>query len=358
MGDLCNTDAFQRLLSDLRQASESRSDVAFPADSLRKVQDAGGLRWNLPEDFGGLGLDSVSMLTVYRRLASACLATTFILTQRNAACARILSSDNESLKRRLLPELATGQLFATVGISHLTTSRQHLSRPAVAVSSQGDTHWLFRGTVPWVTAGSEAQLIVTGGVLDDGRQILAAVPTDRDGVHVRKPAQLMALTETATGAVELADVSVARDEVLHGPAERILTQGAGGGAGSLGTSAVAIGAAEGSLQQFAEEAVRRPQLREYLDPLQAEAEALVHQFDQTASAADPAPAEVERLRQQANSLVMRSAQAWLAATKGAGFMSGHPAERAVRESMFFLVWSCPQSVLEANLRELACTIAD
>lgn len=30
------------------------------------------------------------------------------------------------------------------------------------------------------------------------------------------------------------------------------------------------------------------------------------------------------------------------------------AERAVRESMFFLVWSCLQLVLEGNLRELSC----
>ena len=61
----------------------------------------------------------------------------------------------------------------------------------------------------------------------------------------------------------------------------------------------------------------------------------------------------ESLRQRSNSLVLRAAQAYLAASKGAGFTASHAASRAVRESMFFLVWSCPQAVIEANLREFA-----
>ena len=55
----------------------------------------------------------------------------------------------------------------------------------------------------------------------------------------------------------------------------------------------------------------------------------------------------------ADSLVLRATQAALGAAKGAGFVSGHSAGRWCREALFFLVWSCPQSVLSANLCELA-----
>jgi hypothetical protein len=61
----------------------------------------------------------------------------------------------------------------------------------------------------------------------------------------------------------------------------------------------------------------------------------------------------DELRQRANSLVLRSTQAALAAAKGAGYVVGHPAGRWCREALFFLVWSCPQPVLSANLCELA-----
>ena len=63
---------------------------------------------------------------------------------------------------------------------------------------------------------------------------------------------------------------------------------------------------------------------------------------------------MESIRQRANSLVIRAAQASLGAAKGAGFVHGHPAERAVREAMFFLVWSCPQPVVESTLKALMC----
>ena len=61
----------------------------------------------------------------------------------------------------------------------------------------------------------------------------------------------------------------------------------------------------------------------------------------------------DALRTAANSLVVRAAQAALTATKGAGFIAGHPAERGIRESMLFLVWSCPHQVASAMICELA-----
>ena len=59
----------------------------------------------------------------------------------------------------------------------------------------------------------------------------------------------------------------------------------------------------------------------------------------TAAASGIEPADRDRLRADSNSLVVRAAQAALTATKGAGYVTGHPVERLVRESLFFLVWS-------------------
>lgn len=61
----------------------------------------------------------------------------------------------------------------------------------------------------------------------------------------------------------------------------------------------------------------------------------------------------EQLRTDANSLVLRATQAALVSAKGAGYVKGHPVGRWCQEALFFLVWSCPQSVLDANLCELA-----
>ena len=86
---------------------------------------------------------------------------------------------------------------------------------------------------------------------------------------------------------------------------------------------------------------------------QAEAGWRRHGSSGGSSGGEP-PVSAAMLRQRANSLVLRVTQAQLAASKGAGYVSGHPAERAVREALFFLVWSCPQPVVAAALREFAC----
>ncbi len=297
------------------------------------------------------------MLYAYEKLASACLTTTFVLTQRNAACQRIANSDNHEIKAELLPPLCAGESFATVGISHLTTSRQHLTKPAVsAVETQSE--FVLNGTVPWVTGAPAAEHLVSGGTLADGRQVLLAVPATLKGVEVKPPMQLLALSASQTATVAFTEVHVPRRYLLAGPVEHVMRIG-GGGAGSLTTSALAVGVTRGILTRLSHEAERRPELIPICEALQAECKEASEDLYPAATGTKTSSGSVptsELVRQEANSLVLRAAQAYLAASKGAGFVSGHPAERAVREAMFFLVWSCPQPVVSAALREFACVI--
>lgn len=358
MSLIVSHDAFQTLVRTLSEFPAPDSPESWPKAQLELLAEAGGNRWNIPCEFGGDGADDAEMLEVYRELAVGSLLTSFILTQRNAACHRIETTANVTAKSRLLPALCSGELFATVGISHLTTSRQHLSAPQVVVVPDKGAHgYRLTGSVPWATGALAADILVTGGTLADGRQILFAIPASRDGLRVQPPVALMGLSSSQTSVVALHDVFVGHDELLHGPIHRVMSFGAGSGTGSLGTSAVAIGAAQGTLRMFREEADRRPELGEFLEPLQHEATQLTQMLRNSAqSVGDLNASRAEEIRQRANSLALRSAQSWLAATKGAGYIAGHPAERAVRKSMFFLVWSCPQQVLAGNLRELSCAV--
>ncbi|MGE5195612.1 MAG: acyl-CoA dehydrogenase family protein [Deltaproteobacteria bacterium] len=326
----------------------------WPAEQFRLLAEARVLGWVIPREFGGTAVSERELLAGYVQLASACLTTTFVLTQRNGACGRIAASHNEMLKTDLLQRLARGELFATVGISHLTTSRQHLRIPAVQVAEQS-SGFRFCGEVPWVTGAGHADYLVTGGTLDDGRQILAAIPAKQPGVVIEPSARLLALGASHTSAVRLENVVVDRHYLVAGPIEKVMRQGSAS-TGSLGTSALAVGLSKAALEHLAAEAAVRPDLAPILQPLTDECEALEETLMRSADAGSPAGNPVlssEAIRTRANSLALRSTQALLAASKGAGFVSGHFAERAVREAMFFLVWSCPARVVAAALRELA-----
>ncbi|WP_437221683.1 acyl-CoA dehydrogenase family protein [Planctomicrobium sp. SH661] len=346
------------LLSDLHQHTiELDQSGAWPAEQFEWLARAGVLGWVIPAEFGGSDISQADLLSGYEQLSTACLTTAFILTQRNGACQRIAGCQNSSLKERLLPSLAKGELFATVGISHLTTSRQHLRTPAVAVDITGESLRL-NGSIPWVTGASHADLIVTGGTCPDGQQVLIALPTDLPGISIQPHAKLMSLTASHTATVELKDVILSKEHLLAGPVHEVMKQGLGGGTGSQVTSVLAVGLSSRSLKLIQEQEKLRPDLAEFAAQFGTELNELREDLFRSVTAnpntalSCPTAAEI---RQRANSLVLRITQAAITISKGMGFVQGHPAELAVREAMFFLVWSCPQPVAQGLLQELACS---
>lgn len=348
---------FDRLLQELA-AGADQVDLSgdWPAAQFAKLAAAGVLGWVIPRQYGGSEISAEALVYGYERLAAACLTTTFVLTQRNGACQRIAGCDHDDLKSELLPRLAAGELFATVGVSHLTTSRQHTGRPAVATVLQDETVEI-RGQIPWVTGAPYADYVVTGGTCPDGRQVLIALPTDLAGVHVQSAAPLLALNGSQTASIDVDGAQVDRRFLLAGPVERVMQQGTGGGTGSVATSSLAVGLSARTVDLLSAEAERRDDLRAAVDQFDVELQQLRRDLYAAArgECTDQTPHLTnEAIRRRANSLALRTTQALMAASKGAGFVSGHPAERSVRESMFFLVWSCPQPLMQAALREFAC----
>ena len=349
------------LLTRLHQAAIGldQSD-AWPQQQFQWLAEKGILGEGIPQEFGGCPISKQELLSEYEQLSAACLTTSLILTQRNGACQRLSGCSNDQLKQKLLPALARGELFATVGISHLTTSRQHVRTPAVAAEFSGDLIRL-NGTIPWVTGAAQAQYVVTGGTCHDGRQVLVALPTQTSGVAVLPHAQLMAMTASQTASIELRDVSISSIHLLAGPVNEVMKQGQGGGTGSQVTSTLALGLSRRMLDLLQQQAEIRPDLIDVADCFETELNRLRKDLYQSVleSSADPEalpsiPATAAEIRERANSLVLRISQAAMAVSKGAGYVRGHPAELAVREAMFFLVWSCPQPVIHSFLSELTC----
>lgn len=348
-------ESFDRLLGRLREQSADLDTAdSWPESQLSEMSDAGVLSWLIPEEFGGREISSADLTIGYERLAEACLVSTFVLTQRNAAIQRIVKSENEELKAELLPQLADDSLFTTVGISHLTTSRQHWKQPTVQVE-QVDAGFIMSGEVPWVTGADKADIIVCGGTLLNNKQVLVAVEKVNEGIEYRPAAELMALNASRTVSVGLSHVFIPLSHVLHGPVEQVMKHG-GGGAGSYTTSALAIGHAAAAIRMLRDESERRSELSEILEPFELEHSEVsfdLHRAIRSADEDSASQCSAEAMRQRSNSLALRASQACMAASKGAGFVNGHPAGRLVREAMFFLVWSCPQPVVMANMREFA-----
>ena len=331
-------------------ANAQHAGDQWPESQLAMCGDAGVYEWFLPTEFGGQAWSEADIVKGYLRLSASCLTTTFVITQRMGACKRIAASSNRTLAETLLPDLMSGKTFATVGISHLTTSRRHLAKP-VLQASEVEGGFLLDGFSPWVTGATAADMLVLGASLDDGREVLLAADAKSNGVQIEPPPRLVALTGSQTGQVRLNQVFVPDERVIDGPIANVMQGSRGAMSGGLQTSTLAVGVASAALDFLRTEAEKRTDLQEPAQQFAIEYQKL--EFDLLQAASGIESCSSQDLRTRANSLVLRLSQAALTAAKGAGFVEGHPAGRWCREALFFLVWSCPQPVLNANLCQLA-----
>ena len=298
------------------------------------------------------GLERALLMTRYARIAEGSLTAAFILSQHDAAVRRLVAAGDHDIAGRWLDSIKSGAAFTTVGISHLTTSRRAGAQALKAVPEGDAGGFRLDGVMPWVTAAERADLFVAGAGLEDGRQLLVALPANRPGVRVQPAFPLAALQASCTSEVQCAAVRIDPGDILAGPGLDLMAHPGATGTGGLETSALALGQARAALAALEAERPLRADLNE---PAEAIAALWLHAWTALQSAARgeanaPTPGQV---RSQANAVVLRATQAFLTARKGSGFLRPDPAQRWARQALFFLVWSCPSPVANATIRELA-----
>lgn len=323
----------------------------WPSALWSTLSRIGGPRWSLPVAYGGSSCPRPTLVQRYARLASGSLTAVFILSQHEAALRRLTAAMPRPAADRWMREVGQHDIIATVGISHLTTSRR-LGSQAVRVVEAAHGRYRLDGTMPWVTGATRADLVVTGGTLDDGRQMLIALPTARPGVTVHSPFSLAALQGSCTSEIALDNVTVDDMDILAGPSTDVLAHPGAVGTGGLETSALALGQAHAALSALVELSPDRGDLAEPLDALCDGWRSAWGQLMAQARGEPDAPSP-SQIRTQANALVLRATQAYLTARKGTGFLRSEPAQRWARQALFFLVWSCPAPIAQAAIRDLA-----
>ncbi len=349
--DPAEAERLSRLTMRLADADGDADEAGVWSETLWSiVREARAQTWTLPPSLGGEGCDRPTIIRRYAKVAEGSLTAAFILTQHDAAIRRLLPASGRKSVDSWLAKIGEGRAFTTVGISQLTTSRRHGA--AALVASETPRGYRLEGVMPWVTGAERADLIVTGAVMEDGRQMLIAVPTDRPGLSVQPSFPLAALQASCTAEVRCDGVEVAESDLLAGPVPDVMSTPGAGGTGGLETSSLALGQARAALTALDRETVQRDDLLEPIEALTQTWSRLATDLIDAAEGVAGAPSPGE-IRRQANSLVLRCTQAYLTARKGTGFLRTEPAQRWARQALFFLVWSCPGPVAQAAIRDLA-----
>ncbi|HTW95024.1 MAG TPA: acyl-CoA dehydrogenase family protein [Tepidisphaeraceae bacterium] len=316
---------------------------AFPADDLADLTTAGAMAWAVPKQFGGDAVDPLELHLRYERLAVASLATALVFTQRDSAIGLIDAVTDSPLRDELLPPLAEGLIYATIGIAQLTTSR-HGGLTATP-TNQG---YRLDGTIPWSTGAAHAKYVVAGAeVCDRSGQVLFVLPTDLPNLRIDPPMPLVALWASWTTSIQCDGVRIADRLVLRGPVPNALAGRRKGVA--LSQAFLALGLCQAGLDLMTtHESSRAAELHSrFSRQLAILRRRVIDLPEPEAAVSGP------ELRGQVNDLALRITHSAVALFKGHGLLMDHPAQRLAREALFLLVWSCPDPVIECTVDILA-----
>jgi len=242
------------------RAHEVDEEARFNWEAARKMGPLGLLGLNVPEEYGGAGVDPVSAAIAIEELGWGCGSTALAISAHNGlGCAPIALFGTPDQKGRFLPPAASGQgRLAALALTE-PGAGSDLKGVRTRAVRQGE-EWVIDGSKAWCTNASIADFIVTLVRTDTagGSRTLCMVivPTDIPGVHIGPPEKKMGLKGSPTNAVTYEGVRVPADYLL-GPEGGGLPQALAvldGGRISIGALAVGLAqAAFEAARQYARE---------------------------------------------------------------------------------------------------------
>jgi alkylation response protein AidB-like acyl-CoA dehydrogenase len=235
----------------------------FNWSAVRKMGPLGLLGLNIPVEYGGAGVDSISAAIAIEELGWGCGSTALAIAAHNGlGCASVALFGSAMLKERYLPGAASGRgKLAALALTE-PDAGSDLKGGIRARAQLQEDQWVINGAKMWCTNASIADFIITLVRTDPDRGAsslsMLLVPTDVPGLHIAPPEKKMGVKGSPTHAVTYQDVQV--------PAENLVGEAGRGLAQTLTVldgGRISIGALSVGLAQAAfDEALRYAQERQ------------------------------------------------------------------------------------------------
>jgi len=225
----------------------------FNWTATRKMGPLGLLGLNIPEEYGGSGVDAVSAAIAIEELGWGCGSTALAIAAHNGlGTTPIVLFGSAELKKKWLPLVSSGQ--NKLGALALTEpgAGSDLQGGVVTKAVKDGNEWVISGAKMWCTNASIAEYIITL-VRTDPRggsrslsQIL--VPTSTPGLKIGPAEKKMGLHGSPTHAVAYEDVRVPLGNLIGEEGKGLQQTLATLDGGRIGIGAISVGLAQAAFE--------------------------------------------------------------------------------------------------------------
>ena len=178
---------------------------------LKKAAQLGFCATEIPEQYGGLGLDVTTAMLVNAGLTSVASFSTTIGAHTGIGTLPIVFFGTQEQKQRFLPRLATAEIIGAYALSEAGSGSDALSAKTTATLSEDGKHYVLNGGKMWITnAGFAGSFIVFAQVQEDGKDKFTAfiLEANTPGFSLGKEEHKMGLHGSSTRALIFEDAKV------------------------------------------------------------------------------------------------------------------------------------------------------
>ncbi len=236
------------------KAHEVDESGEFNWEAVHKMGPLGLLGLNIPEEYGGAGVDTVSAAIAIEELGWGDGSTALSIAAHNGlGCAPITLFGTEEQKKRWLPGVASGQgKLAALALTEPGAGSD--LKDGVQTKAQKDgNEWLINGSKMWCTNAGIAEYIITlvRTASQGGTHALSLiiVPTTTPGLHIGPPEKKMGLKGSPTHAVTFDHVCVPLENLLGAESQGLQETLSVLDGGRVGIGALSVGLAQAAFEE-------------------------------------------------------------------------------------------------------------
>ncbi len=233
----------------------------YPFELTKKMGKYGLLGLNIPQEYGGAGLDLMSSVIVGEEIAKVSLSAGLIIGVQNGLVGHpIAAFGTKEQKEKYLPKLAKGELLGSFG---LTEPEAGSDAAAIRTRAEkiGDSYKI-NGSKIWISQGAVADLVVLftrTGTIEDGAAGMTTFIVEKgtNGFNVGGKLEVMGMRGTGTAELVFTDCVVPSRNMVGSLGDGFLIAMAVLNQGRIGTAAGAVGIAEAALDASVSYAKKR-----------------------------------------------------------------------------------------------------
>ena len=132
-------------------------DELIPMEVINKMAELGIFGLTIPEEYGGLGMNKLSMCVVTEELARGYIGIGSLGTRTDISSELLLIGGTEEQKKKWLPKIASGEILPAAVFSEPNTGSDLASLRTRAVKNGDD--YSITGNKTWITHGARSDLM-------------------------------------------------------------------------------------------------------------------------------------------------------------------------------------------------------